>query len=179
MSSFVLGVFPSVDSARGAVETLKNVGYTNEEISVLVKDNAAAGAATTTADPVAAGAATGITTGGALGALGGLLVGLGALTIPGIGPILAGGPLLASLGITGAAATTVTGAAAGAATGAVAGGLMGALVSRGVPEAEAQMYEQRLKDGAALVGVVTDRITADTAAQTLTAQGAETVSRVA
>jgi hypothetical protein len=87
------------------------------------------------------GAATGAATGAALGGLGGLLVGLGALAIPGIGPVMAGGALATAL------ATTATGGAIGAA----AGGLTGALVGLGIPEERARYYNDRVNHGDYLV----------------------------
>ena len=89
----------------------------------------------------------GATTGGVLGALGGLLVGLGALAIPGIGPVLAAGPLVAALG------PIVGGTATGTVIGAGAGAVAGALVGLGIPEDEARVYEQRFQEGGILVTV--------------------------
>ena len=86
-------------------------------------------------------------TGGVLGGLAGLLVGIGALAIPGIGPVLAAGPLAAALGP--ALGALLTGAAIGAGAGAIAG----ALVGMGMPEDEAQVYEQRFRQGRILVTV--------------------------
>lgn len=178
MATFVIGTFPDMGRTQKAVDVLKGTGFMNEELSVLVKDNSAVGAESGQGG-VTAGAVTGASTGGVLGALAGLLVGIGVLAIPGVGPLLAGGPLLASLGISGAAASTAVGAAAGAATGAVAGGLAGALVKRGVPEEEAMRMEMRLKEGGVLLGVTTDRLSSDTAADILRAQGAESISQLA
>src|SRR5438105_11491947 len=86
---------------------------------------------------VGGGAATGAIGGGVLGGLAGLLVGIGALAIPGIGPIIAAGPI----------ATTLMGAGIGAAT----GGLLGALVDAGVPEEEARLYQTGVERGGVLV----------------------------
>jgi hypothetical protein len=89
------------------------------------------------------GAKAGAATGGALGGLGGLLVGLGALAIPGIGPVIAGGAL----------ATALATAAAGGAIGAAAGGLTGALVGLGIPDDRARFYNDRVNHGDYLVMV--------------------------
>ena len=88
------------------------------------------------------GAATGAATGGVLGGVAGWLVGIGALAIPGLGPFVAAGPIMAALG--------------GAAAGAAAGGLTGALVGLGMPEYEAKRYEGKIKSGGILISVHTD-----------------------
>lgn len=146
----VLGVFADRDAAERAITNLQDKGYNPKDISIVVKDtHTAEELGDSTGANVADGAASGAVTGGVVGALAGLLVGIGALAIPGIGGVLIGGPLAAALGLTGAAATTATGAL----TGALAGGLIGALVSLGVPEEEARVYEDRLKEGAVLLAV--------------------------
>src|ERR1041384_357839 len=88
------------------------------------------------------GATTGAATGGATGGVIGLLAGIGALAIPGVGPLIAAGPIMAAL----------SGAAVGAATGGVVGGLIGL----GIPEIEAKRYEEKLKKGNYLIAVHTD-----------------------
>lgn len=100
---------------------------------------------------VSEGAASGAVTGGALGGLTGLLIGLGVISIPGVGPFLAAGPLVAALGLTGAAATTATGTV----TGAIAGGIIGALTSLGFPPEEAKIYEEEIRGGGILLVVPT------------------------
>lgn len=136
----LVGVYDNERSAIEAVEDLKRQGYSTEEISVIGKNetevneiNEATG--TKTEEGLAAGAATG----GILGGLTGLLVGIGALAIPGIGPIVAAGPIAATL--------------TGAAVGAGAGGLTGALIGMGIPEDEAGRYEGYVKEGKILVVV--------------------------
>jgi hypothetical protein len=88
------------------------------------------------------GAATGAAAGGAVGGTLGLLAGIGALAIPGLGPFIAAGPIMAAL--------------SGAAAGAAAGGLTGALVGLGVPEYEAKQYESKVKGGNILISVHAD-----------------------
>jgi hypothetical protein len=88
------------------------------------------------------GAATGAATGGAIGGTIGLLAGIGALAIPGLGPFIAAGPIMAAL--------------SGAAAGATAGGLAGALIGLGIPEYEAKQYETKVKGGNILISVHTD-----------------------
>ncbi|SFC87043.1 Heat induced stress protein YflT [Bacillus sp. OV322] len=138
MDKRVVGVYDNGEDAIRAVEDLKRQGYDRDDISVIAKDrddvdmvNESTG--TNTEEGMAAGAATG----GILGGAAGLLAGVGALAIPGIGPILAAGPIVA----------TLTGAAVGAGT----GGLAGALIGMGIPEDEADRYETDVKSGKLLV----------------------------
>ena len=136
----LVGVYDNEQDAIQAVEDLKRQGYSTDDISVISKNedevhdvNDATG--TKTEEGLAAGAATG----GVLGGLTGLLAGIGALAIPGIGPIVAAGPIAATL--------------TGAAVGAGAGGLAGALIGMGIPEDEAERYEGYVKEGKILVVV--------------------------
>lgn len=100
-------------------------------------------------------------TGAALGGLGGLLVGLGVLAVPGIGPLLAAGPLAGALG--------------GMLAGGAAGGVIGGLSAIGVPEEYARDYAARIEQGHTLISVRTDEVTADPAERILTVNGAENV----
>ncbi|MFS0574040.1 general stress protein [Sporosarcina sp. 179-K 3D1 HS] len=134
----VVGYYDTETEAIAAIEDLKRQGYSSDEISVVSKhgdhiDHIADETGTHAAD----GAATGAATGGVLGGLGGVLAGLGALAIPGIGPIIAAGPIVA--GITGAAA------------GAGVGGLAGALIGMGIPEEEAHRYNDYFDEGKILI----------------------------
>ncbi|GAC1506280.1 MAG: hypothetical protein NVS2B14_18250 [Chamaesiphon sp.] len=144
-----LGVFSTRQDAEHALKELKDSGFPMDKVSVVARD-------TDTKDNIAGaevhdrvgnkadkGAATGAATGGALGGLGGLLVGLGALAIPGIGPVM----------LAGAAATTIATTLSGAAIGAAAGGLIGALVGLGIPEERAKVYNERVSQGDYLVMV--------------------------
>jgi hypothetical protein len=109
------------------------------------------------------GAAAGATTGGVLGGVAGWLVGIGALAIPGLGPFVAAGPIMAALG--------------GAAAGAAAGGLTGALVGFGMPEYEAKRYEGKIKSGGILISIHTEDGDEVTRAKELfKAAGAEDIS---
>lgn len=153
MPGVTLGLFDSRQSAEAAIENLKDAGYDPEEISVIMRDvKEGEVLAEDTGTKVAGGAVSGATTGGVIGGIAGLLVGVGAIAVPGIGGLLIGGPIAAALGLTGAAASTVSGAV----TGALAGGLLGALVSLGLPEDTARIYEERIREGAILVAVPTD-----------------------
>lgn len=147
----VVGLFDRVDQAQAAVQDLTQREVAREDISVVTSD--ARGEATQAVGDTSsagAGAATGAVGGGILGGALGVLVGLGALAIPGIGPVLAAGPLVAALGSAGA------GALVGAGAGAVGGGLLGALVGAGVPEQQAHYYAEGVRRGGTLVTVQTD-----------------------
>jgi uncharacterized membrane protein len=143
MDKKIVGVFHTHDEAIRAIQSLKNQGYDSEDISVIAKDKDEVrnieGATDTKTEE---GLATGATTGGILGGLTGLLVGIGALAIPGIGPLVAAGPIAATLG--------------GAVMGAGAGGIVGALVGLGIPEEQATKYEEYLNQGEILVLVDAD-----------------------
>lgn len=169
----VLGLYENQESANMGIEKLKEMGYSPQDISVIVRDAEEGQAiAKDTGAQVAEGAVGGAATGGVLGALAGLLVGLSAIAVPGFGGLLVGGPLAAALGLTGTAATTATGAM----TGALAGGLIGALVGLGVPEEEAAAYEERLRQGGVLVAVPAERDGSDqNAEEVLAATGATQV----
>jgi hypothetical protein len=142
-----VGVFPSRGTAEAALDQLRNAGFSMRKVSVVAKDadqsETMAGAEVTNrvGNKADEGAATGAVTGGAVGGLGGLLVGLGALAIPGIGPVMLAGATATAL------ATTFSGAAIGAA----AGGLIGALVGLGIPEERARYYNDRISQGDYLV----------------------------
>jgi hypothetical protein len=139
----VFGIYPTRVSVEGAVDALKAAGFRNSDISVLFPEN------TGTKDfahekntKAPEGAATGAGTGALLGGGLGWLVGIGALAIPGLGPFIAAGPIVAAL--------------AGAGAGGAIGGLTGALVGMGIPEYEAKRYEGRVKDGGILLSVHSD-----------------------
>ena len=136
----VIGLATSRAMANTVVERLSAANFSSDDISVLMPDKTgtrdfAHEKNTKAPEGVASGAATGGALGGALG----LLAGIGALAIPGIGPLIAAGPLFAAL----------SGAAAGAAVGGVAGGLIGL----GIPEYEAKRYEGKVREGNILISV--------------------------
>lgn len=136
--SRVVGSYGTEMEAVEVIKDLQRQGYRDEDISVLSKDKRDVEHITEeTGTQAGKGAAAGAATGGALGGLGGILAGLGALAIPGIGPIVAAGPIAAGL--------------AGAAAGAGVGGIAGALVGLGVPEEEAKSYEAQFKEGRILI----------------------------
>jgi hypothetical protein len=125
MMETVVGLFETREQTRRAVEALKAAGFRAEDMSIAMRNPGEAAEVAGEAG-VGTGAAAGAVGGGLLGGLGGLLVGVGALAIPGIGPIVAAGPLAAAL--------------AGAGLGAATGGLLGALVGAGIPEEEARHW---------------------------------------
>ena len=135
-------VFDTQDDAVRALDALREAGVQPEQVSLMMSQGqgAAPGEEDRGVD-VAGGAAGGATMGGILGGLAGWLIGLGALTIPGIGPVLGAGILGSIL--------------AGAAIGAAAGGLLGGLVGLGVPEEEARGYEAHVRAGRILLTIHT------------------------
>ena len=140
MSKAVFCLSDSEAQAQSIVTQLKNAGFSNNDISVLFPDKSGTkDFAHEQHTKAPEGAATGAGTGGALGGALGWLVGIGALAIPGVGPFIAAGPIVAAL--------------AGAGVGAAVGGLTGALVGMGIPEYEAKRYEGKIKEGNVLISV--------------------------
>jgi hypothetical protein len=151
MAKTVIGLFDSYDVAQDVVQELVDSGFTRDHISLVSQkaEEAQAVGETHNGDAVGTGAVGGTVLGGALG----LLVGAGLLIIPGIGPILAAGPIAAAIGTTTAA---VGAAALGAGIGAATGGLAGALIGAGIPDEEAEYYVEGVRRGGRLVLVETD-----------------------
>lgn len=138
MTNKIVGIFDTEKEATRAIEGLHSHGITNDEISVITRDrDELKNIADDTGTMAPEGVATGAATGGVIGGVAGLLAGIGALAIPGIGPILAAGPIAATL--------------TGAAVGAGAGGLIGGLIGLGIPEEEAREYEGYVDNGKILV----------------------------
>jgi hypothetical protein len=136
-------LFPDRASLERAVTLLRGAGFRNSDVSMLMQDtpgtkDLAHEAHTKAPEGATAGAAAGAVVGGVLG----WLIGIGALAIPGIGPFIAAGPIVAALAGVGAAGT--------------AGGLIGALIGVGIPEYEAKRYEGRLRKGHLLLSVHCD-----------------------
>src|SRR6478735_4687668 len=126
--------------ASNIVENLKAAGFSNNDISALLPDKSSTREfAHEKGTKAPEGAVTGAGTGGVLGGVLGWLAGIGSLAIPGIGPFVAAGPIMAALG--------------GAAVGATVGGLAGTLVGLGIPEYEAKQYEGKLREGNILISV--------------------------
>jgi uncharacterized protein (TIGR02271 family) len=148
MDQTVVGLFDNLSDAQRVVKDLVDAGFSRDRISLVAGDAANEyskyvnkGTTTTTTDDVTAGEGAGF--GAVVGALTGIIAGLGALAIPGIGPVLAAGPLLAA----------ATGGAVGAVAGAATGGVVAGLVKTGVPEEDAQYYAEGIRRGGTLVTV--------------------------
>ena len=139
----VFGLYATPATAENGVDHLLTLGFTNESISVLMPDDDTTRAFAHEKNTKAPeGTTTGAVAGGAIGGTLGVLAGLGALAIPGIGPLLAAGPIVAAL--------------AGVGAGGAVGGLIGALVGMGIPEYEAKRYEGAVRDGGTLLSVHCD-----------------------
>src|SRR6202049_72013 len=139
----VFGIYKSGAQAVQAVDRISTAGFSNNDISVLLPDTQSSKEFAHEKNTKAPeGTTTGVTTGGVVGGTLGLLAGIGALAIPGLGPFIAAGPIMASL--------------AGLGVGGAVGGLIGALVGMGIPEYEAKRYEGRVKDGGVLLSVHCD-----------------------
>ena len=136
----VFGIYSTRNGAEQAANSLMNAGFSSGDISVLLPENLGnreigTEKATKAPEGATAGAGTGAILGGALG----LLAGIGALAIPGVGPLIAAGPIMATL--------------AGMGVGGTVGGVTGALVGLGIPEYEAKRYEGRVQKGGILLSV--------------------------
>lgn len=139
----VFCIATSRDQADQIVDRLKTASFSNNDISALFPDQGstrdfAHEKNTKAPEGAVAGAGTGVVIGGALG----WIAGIGALAIPGVGPFIAAGPIMAAL--------------SGAAIGAAAGGIAGGLIGLGIPELEARRYEGKVKEGNILISVHTD-----------------------
>jgi hypothetical protein len=160
----VFGIYTTVAAADLATDSLVKGGFSAADISALLPENLgskpiAAEKATKAPEGATAGAGTGAVLGGALG----VLAGVGLLAIPGLGPFIAAGPIMAGL--------------AGLGVGGAVGGVTGALIGMGIPEFEAKRYEGRLKKGGILLSVHCD--TSDEikrAKEVLKNSGAEDIS---
>lgn len=139
----VFGIYRDRASAEEAVDALRSAGFRNSDVSALLPDNVGtkdfAHEKNTKAPE---GTTTGAASGGLLGGALGWLAGIGALAIPGVGPLIAAGPIV--------------GALAGVGVGGAVGGLIGALVGMGIPEYEAKRYEGRVREGGILLSVHCD-----------------------
>jgi rhodanese-related sulfurtransferase len=160
----VFGILANRAAAENAVNQLTNAGFSTRNVSVLLSSTSGTGQFATEKNTKAPeGATTGVTVGGAIGGTLGLLAGIGALAIPGVGPLLAAGPLMATL--------------AGLGVGGAAGGLIGALAGLGIPEYEARRYEGRVQNGGVLLSVHCDSTQQVSAAQdVLRNAGAEDIA---
>ena len=140
----VFGIYSTRAAVENATESLVKAGFPTSDISVLLPESLGGPKemGTEKATKAPEGAAAGVTTGGVIGGTLGLLAGIGALAIPGVGPFLAAGPIMAAL--------------SAAAVGAALGGITGALIGLGIPEYEARRYEGKIKEGNILISVHPD-----------------------
>ncbi|HXE06972.1 MAG TPA: hypothetical protein VN612_03670 [Acidobacteriaceae bacterium] len=139
----VFGIYATAGTAESAVDHLISLGFANQSISVLLPDDETTRAFAHEKNTKAPeGTTTGGVAGGVIGGTLGLLAGIGMLAIPGVGPLIAAGPIVATL--------------AGVGAGGVAGGIVGALVGMGIPEYEAKRYEGAVRNGGTLLSVHCD-----------------------
>ncbi len=138
MSQSVIGLVKTRVDAENLVSALQDSGFLSNDLSVLFPDKEGTkDFAHDNSTKAPEGAATGATTGGVIGGTLGLLAGIGALAIPGVGPFIAAGPIMATL--------------SGIGVGATLGGITGALIGMGIPEYEAKMFEGKLREGNILI----------------------------
>lgn len=164
MSKAVICIAKTQAHAESIVTRLEQAGISTSDISVLMPDtNGSRDFAHEHHTKAPEGATIGVGTGGVAGGVLGLLAGIGALAIPGVGPFIAAGPIMAAL--------------SGAAVGATIGGIAGALVGLGIPEYEAKQYESKVRNGNILISVHTyNRDDANRIEEILEAADAEDIS---
>src|SRR4051794_5103009 len=159
----VFCIAKSYAQAEQIVERLQTSGFATGEISVLLPDTEGKhDIGHVKASKAPEGATTGAATGGVTGGVLGLLAGIGSLAIPGIGPFIAAGPIMAAL--------------SGAAIGGTTGGVLGGLIGLGIPEIEAKRYEDKLKKGSYLIAVHADGDREDVAKDIFEKAGAEDIT---
>jgi len=142
-NSVVYGIYSHRSQAEAGVDRLIGAGFRKEDISVLMQDNSGTKDFAHTKETKAPeGTTAGVIAGGAIGGTFGLLVGIGALAIPGLGPLIAAGPII--------------GALTGVGSGGVVGGIIGALIGMGIPEYEAKRFEGHIRKGGILASVHCD-----------------------
>ena len=160
----VFGIYPSYASVENGVDALRSAGFRNEDISALFPEGVgtkefAHEKNTKAPEGATTGAGSGALVGGAMG----WLLGVGAIAIPGLGPFIAAGPIMAAL--------------AGAGVGGAVGGIAGALIGMGIPEYEAKRYDGRIRKGGILLSVhCDDSEWAKRAGEIMERSGAEDIS---
>ncbi|MCX7514724.1 hypothetical protein [Frateuria sp. STR12] len=164
MNATVYCTAPTRELAENIVDDLKSAGFGNNDISVLMQDRGGTREFATEHNTKAPeGATAGGVAGMGTGAILGWLAGIGTLAIPGVGPFIAAGPIMAALG--------------GAAIGGATGGIIGALVGMGIPEEEAKHYDEKVRGGHVLISVHTDDMAErDRARAIFERRGAEDIS---
>jgi uncharacterized membrane protein len=166
MGKTVVGLMDSFDEARELIADLRDNDFPGEVIGLIARepeDAARLAAREELSDNQMAGVTKGVGAGAAVGGVAGLVMGLAAFTVPGVGAVLAAGPIAAAL--------------AGLGLGAVTGGVYGAIRNLGVPEEEAQYYAEGVQRGGILVAVATDDYDAERAADIMYRHGAVDIQR--
>jgi len=164
------GIYTTREAVEEGIECLRQASFRNEDISILFPENVGnKDFAHVKASKAPEGASTGAATGGVIGGVLGWLAGIGAIAIPGVGPFIAAGPIMAAL--------------AGVGVGGAVGGIAGGLVGLGIPEYEAKRYEGRIKKGGYLISIHCDdskwvskakKILEDTGAEDISSTGEAT-----
>jgi len=164
MNASVYCTAKSVTQAENIIESLKLANFSNNDISALLPDKRGTkDFAHEHSTKAPEGATTGGVAGLGVGAAVGWLAGIGALAIPGVGPFIAAGPIMAALG--------------GAAVGTATGGVIGGLVGMGIPEFEAKRYDAKIREGNILISVHTeDSAQRDTAREIFKRNDADDIS---
>lgn len=164
MNATVYCTVPTRENAEDIVDDLKSAGFGNSDISVLMQDRGGTRDFATEHNTKAPeGATTGGVAGMGTGAILGWLAGIGTLAIPGLGPFIAAGPIMAAL--------------SGAAIGGATGGIIGALIGTGIPEEEAKHYDEKVRGGHVLISAHTDdMVERDRARAIFERHGAEDIS---
>jgi len=165
MTKTVIGTYSTLETATQVVDDLVKAGFHRNSISVIANDADKKYSAYVDKDTAGDGTAAGAGIGAAVGGLGGLLLGLGALAIPGVGPIIAAGPIVAAL--------------TGAGVGAVTGGMIGALVDMGIPEESAHEYAESVRRGNVLVTAQVEDNRSDEATRIMQRKGLVDIQREA
>jgi hypothetical protein len=160
----VTGIYPTHARLQVGVQALKDAGFRHDDISVLYpEDQGDKGPAEVKGEAAPEGAATGASAGAVVGGVLGWLAGIGLLVIPGMGPFIAAGPILAAF--------------AGASAAGIVGGVAGGLAGLGVPESEVNGYQERLKHGGTLLSVHSDNLYwTERAKEILESTGAQDIS---
>lgn len=166
MKQAVVGMVPTPKQADSLIVSLRAHGVSSSDISLIMPDFVANRASNQRQNNAPAAATAGAGTGVVLGGAVGWLAGIGAISIPGLGPLVGAGPIMAAL--------------SGAAVAGGVGGFIGALIGFGIPEYEARQYEGKLRDGNILVSVhAENNETAKSVEQILRAEGAQHVNSMA
>lgn len=149
----VVGIFNTLSAAEQAVTQLRSNGFNTEEINIVSKDTSATSSTNKGDDTIMDGTMTG----GAIGGIGGLLLSAGALTIPGLGSIIAAGPIAATI------------------AGAIGGGVTGGLIDWGIPSDKSEEYNDQISSGNTLAVIKTPESKVAQAVQILTSGGATNI----